>query len=213
VGGLEVVRCRLARGLSVLVPAHPDALLEALGEAEFRESDERMPYFAALWPAGAALACAVLAEGSLRGLRVLDLGCGVGAPGLAAARRGGRVTFLDWEPRALELVAAAARDQRLAPETLLAADWRRPPPLAPFDLVLAADVLYEARNVPAIAAFLDRHLAPGGLARIADPGRVHAEGLDAALATVGLSVEATRALAAAGGIEVTERRVRREAAS
>ncbi|MCA9321551.1 MAG: methyltransferase, partial [Planctomycetes bacterium] len=44
-----------------------------------------------------------LARGpSLVDMRVLDLGCGVGAVGLAAARRGARVSFFDWEERAAD---------------------------------------------------------------------------------------------------------------
>jgi predicted nicotinamide N-methyase len=45
---------------------------------------------------------------------------------------------------------------------------------APWDLVLAADVLYEARNVDELLALLPRLDATEVL--VADPGRPHAKG-------------------------------------
>lgn len=207
--GIPLVRRAVgASSLSVYVPAHPDALLEALTEEEFRASDERLPYFSTLWPAGESLALAVLDGPSLAERRVLDLGCGVGAAGLAALVRGGRVTFLDWEPRTLEVVRLAATAQHLPEPTLVAADWRRPPELGRFDLILAADVLYESRNVPAVAAFLAHHLEPAGEAWISDPGRPGAETLEGALGPHGLERGAMETLATrADGIVVHLHRV------
>ena len=54
------------------------------------------------------------------------------------------------------------------------ADWRRPEAFAAlgrFDLVLAADVLYEERNIAPIVELLRRLRTP---ALVADPGRRHA---------------------------------------
>jgi predicted nicotinamide N-methyase len=174
--------------LAVWVAREPDRLLEALDEQTFLATDERLPYFATLWPAGEALARAVLAGPALEGRKVLDLGCGVGAAGLAALARGAEVTCLDWEPRALDIVAFAARAQGLAPPRALACDWRRPPPLEGQDRILAADVLYEARNVRPVLAFVRDHLAPRGEAWLADPGRPHAEDLAQAAVAAGLAV-------------------------
>lgn len=189
VAGLEVARRPVAgTGLWVHVVRDQDALLEEMDDGAFAASDERMPYFGTLWPAGEALATRVAAEppGAWSGLRVLDLGCGVGAPGLAAARAGAAVTCLDWEARSLAFVEAAASAQGLSIEAAIVADWRRPPRLGVFDRVLAADVLYEARNVVPVATFLAAHLTADGEAWIAEPGRDHARALPAALLGAGL---------------------------
>lgn len=180
----------------VLVLADPDALLDSMDDESFSASDERMPYYALLWPSGLALAYAVAADDSWRGKRVLDLGCGVGAEGLAAARLGAEVTYLDWAPEAAVLVALTAKRLGLAAPRCVTADWRTPPAdLGRFDLVLAADVLYEARNAKPVAAFLAQHLAPRGEAWLADPGRLHARDFPAIAQEAGLSVVEVRRLA------------------
>lgn len=63
------------RELSVLRPADADALLDE----EAFEREERLPYWAELWPSGVALA-RLLSVRSLRGARVLELGSGLGLP-------------------------------------------------------------------------------------------------------------------------------------
>jgi hypothetical protein len=63
-----------------------------------------------------------------------------------------------------------------------------PPVLPPFDLILGADVLYERRNAPAIAAFLARHLRPEGEAWITDQGRPQAQEFPALLDKAGLEI-------------------------
>ena len=185
VAGLELEWRELApaadgRSLGLWVLCDPDVLLDQITEVEYYAHDERMPYFGAIWPSAESLVARLLADPPLAAcgapLDVLDLGCGLGACGFAAARRGARVTFMDWEPRALEIVEASALRQELpiARFDFVAADWRTPPRMGPFDRILGADVLYEERNAPAIADFLARHLKPGAQAWITDPNRPHA---------------------------------------
>ena len=52
-------------------------------------------------------------------------------------------------------------------------DWREPSAqgIGTFDLVLAADVLYERKNAAALADLVPKLLAPGGEAIFADPRR------------------------------------------
>jgi len=125
-----------------------------------------MPYWAELWPAGLALAGAL--PDRLDGLRIVDLGAGLGVPGLVAAARGAQVTAVDWAGEAVELLQANAARNGLE-LSAVHADWRSF--CGSFDLVLAADLLYEARNVEALVALLPA-LAPEVL--LAEPGRPHA---------------------------------------
>lgn len=194
-----LVEGRPPDGLGLFLPVDPDRLVEDLGDEEFLATDERIPYFATLWPSAICMAERVMAGPSLAGQRILDLGCGVGAVGLAAARREAQVTFLDWEPRALDIVALSLRALRLPDQERVAADWRTAPPLGSFDRLLAADVLYEPRNVDPVAQFLARHLRATGEAWLVDPSRKTAlERFPAALRKHGLETRAQETLTPAG---------------
>jgi predicted nicotinamide N-methyase len=158
--------------LQVLRPRDAEALLD---ERAF-EHEEYLPYWAELWPSGVALARRVAAR-ALRGARVLELGCGLGLPSLAAALAGGRVLATDWSPQAIELLRdnAARNDAELELEVV---DWQRPAPLlerAPWDLVLGADLLYERRNVAPLLELVPELLGERGELWLADPGRAPAD--------------------------------------
>jgi predicted nicotinamide N-methyase len=144
--------------LSLLRPVAPEALID---EDAFAH-DEFLPYWAELWPAATALAGAVPEH--LNGVRVVELGCGLGLPSLVAAARGAVVTSTDWAADAVELLTrnAARNGLELRAEVR---DWREPWPET-FDLALAADVLYEQRNVAPLHARL-RELAPVALVGLA----------------------------------------------
>jgi predicted nicotinamide N-methyase len=127
------------------------------------------PYWAVLWRSGVALA-RELDGRDLAGRRVVELGCGLGVPSIAAARAGASVLATDADPDALELLERNARANGVRLETAVV-DWAHPAALidrAPFDLVLAADVLYERPSVALLLALLPQ-LAPE--AWLADPGR------------------------------------------
>jgi predicted nicotinamide N-methyase len=136
--------------LSLLRPVSPDALLD---EEAFAR-DEFLPYWAELWPAATALAGALP---EVAGLRVGELGCGLGLPSLVAAARGATVTATDWAADAVELLRDNAARNGLALRADVR-DWREPWSER-FDIVMAADVLYERRNVEPLLARL-RELAP-----------------------------------------------------
>jgi predicted nicotinamide N-methyase len=181
--------------LGVYVLADPDALLDTMDQTSFAASDDRMPYYALLWPAGESLAAAVAEGPDLASRAVLDLGSGAGAVAFAAARRGARVTALDWAPEAEPLLRAGAAHLGLTIPRVVVCDWRKAPEdLGRFDLILAADVLYEARNAEPVARFLAAHLTDGGEAWLADPGRLHAEAFHDVAAAHGLRLLGARLL-------------------
>jgi predicted nicotinamide N-methyase len=165
---LELVETEVAVGdvrLSLLRPPDAEALID---ETRF-DVDEFLPYWAELWPSALALAEELLRR-DLEGLRVIELGCGLGLPSLIAAARGAKVLATDWAEEAVELLRRNAERNEVRLEALVI-DWRAPEPLlarGPFDLVLAADVLYERRYVDLLLELLPKL---GGEILLADPGR------------------------------------------
>jgi predicted nicotinamide N-methyase len=130
-----------------------------------------VPYWARPWAAGLALASA---PPPVAGARVLELGCGLGAPSIAAARAGADVVATDGSTDAVAFAAhGLALNETVA--TVAHADWAEHGEAlvagGPWDVVLAADVFYTAANVQTALRLLPRLLGPGGELRIADPGR------------------------------------------
>ncbi len=192
------------RGLVIARPDDPESLID---ESRFEE-DEFLPYWAELWPTGLALARHVAGLGP-RGKRVLELGCGLAVPSLAAALAGGDVLATDWAPEAVELVAvnAAANGLRVRGAVL---DWTSGKlPSARFDVVVAADVLYEERNTAPLLRVLGETVAPDGHALVADPGRRHAATFFEQAQTAGWAAQRLAAVGLpAGWIAALDRRAR-----
>ena len=187
--GFDVVEETVTAGphrFQVLKPRTADDLIS---EDEYAV-DERLPYWAELWPSGRVLADR-LAQRNLRGLNVVELGAGLAIPSLVAATRGARVLATDWYEPALAFMSVNAERLGLAVDTMFV-DWRDPPQAlldrAPFDLIVAADVLYEVRNAAPLAALLPRLLADDGEVIIADPRRPDAKSFLETLASTGWSI-------------------------
>jgi predicted nicotinamide N-methyase len=155
--------------LSILRPPSAEELID---EAAF-DQEEFLPYWAELWPSGLGLARHV-AGLELERRRVVELGCGLGLPSLAAALGGADVLATDWAEDAVSLLRRNAERNGAVLRTALVR-WDEPAPLldeAPWDLVLGADLLYEARNADQLAALLPRL---GGEVLLAEPGRPYAK--------------------------------------
>ena len=158
------------RTYSILKPANSDDLIR---EEDFVK-DERLPYWADVWPSSVILAGKLLElEGA--GRTALELGCGVGLSTLAATTAGFDVLSTDYYEDALDVTRANVfRNLGLSARTRLV-DWRNVPrDLGSFDLVFASDVLYEKEYALLLPIILCRVLKRGGIALVADPGRVAA---------------------------------------
>jgi predicted nicotinamide N-methyase len=139
---------------------------------------DHLPYWALLWPSGMALAEALLAHPEIvAGRRALELGCGLGVSATAALRVGATLVAADCFADALLFCRYnALRNAGRMPDTLLV-DWRTESGRAacvargPFEVVLAADVLYEAEDEAPLFDLIPRLLAPGGVFALAEPGR------------------------------------------
>ena len=159
------------RKLSLL---HPESADELIDEADF-ERDERLPYWADIWPSARILASYV-AQLDGKGRSLLELGCGAGLVATVATLAGFRVCATDYYEDALRFTAVnVAEHTGSLPETRLV-DWRAlPTDLGRFDFVVGSDVLYEREYGGLVARAMDITLSRNGEAVIADPGRIAAE--------------------------------------
>jgi predicted nicotinamide N-methyase len=159
--------------LRVTRPASIDQILDQAAS----DPEQNLPYWAELWPSGIALGAYLLHHRDLvHDKLVLELGCGVGITAAIALGIGAEVIATDYAPEALSLTRLTSlRHAGHEPETVQV-NWRdaEDPLLSGsrrFSVILAADVLYERRDIIPLLDLMDRMLEPDGLFLLAEPGR------------------------------------------
>ena len=155
-----------------------------------------MPYWAELWPASQMLAQTLIdrqAELPVKGT-ALEIGCGVGLSGIVALSLGYRVIFSDYDATAVDFAARNASANGFDNFETLPLDWRSPPNFQ-VPLILAADVIYEERNIEPLIAFIQTVLMPEGICLLSDPDRSTKGGFRYALKQTKLRVKQLSAIA------------------
>ena len=186
--GETVVETLTLGGQSIKLtrPKLPEKLLD-LGEVESAyHQDEYMPYWATLWPVARYLAEEVVSLQWPVGGKAIELGCGLGLPGIAALIKGMDVTFTDYDATALRFVEENTKSNGFGSVRTVLLDWRTPL-TETFDLILASDVIYEQRNVAPLVSSFSAMLAAGGTVILADQNRPHADELRDRLSRAGFS--------------------------
>jgi predicted nicotinamide N-methyase len=166
-----------------------ETLWAGIGEDEFG-GDERVPYWAEIWPASLLLAeWLARRSGDIQGKACLDLGCGLGLTAIIASRLGARVVGLDYEPAALAFARDNARLNNVPEPLFTLMDWRAPG-FAPraFDFMWGGDILYERRFYEPLRALFQTCLKPGGRIWLAEPVRSVSAPVWAELAAEGFGV-------------------------
>ena len=170
----RTVETRLRIADHELTLLHPASAEELIDEADF-ERDERLPYWADIWPSARVLAAHV-ARLPGAGRRLLELGCGAGLVATMAALTGFDVCASDYYEDALRFTRLNVAQHTGEELHTRLVDWRQmPTDLGRFDFVVGSDVLYERTYGPLVARAIDVTLKRDGEAIIADPGRIAAE--------------------------------------
>ena len=136
--------------------------------------DELCPYFGVCWPSSSALAQWLVEfhRETLRGKRVLELGCGLALPSFTAATLGAVTLATDNHPFVEEFFQRNWRHNGTQGVRFENLDWRAPGAKLPeVDWVMASDVLYDGQTADALADFLAAHLGDRARAAIVDPDR------------------------------------------
>ena len=178
------------RQFRLVLPTSIDVLLDHPATHDAFEQDEYMPYWAELWPSAMMLGRAIAQQTWPANMRALEVGCGLGLSGLVALALGMDVVFSDYDVAALDFAGRNARINGFDRFSLLPLDWRFPPDNLSVPLILAADVIYEERNIEPLVHLMSAVLSPEGECWLSDPDRPHKQSFQSALTAQGFRFEA-----------------------
>lgn len=130
------------------------------GRDPFKNVSE-FPFWIKLWESAMVLADVAATLPPSAGPRLLELGAGLGAPGLVAAAKGFQVTLSDFEQRILDFQRVSAAASGLKAEFRFI-DWTKPPALEPFDTIIGAEILFREELLAPLLSLFDKLLKPGG---------------------------------------------------
>jgi predicted nicotinamide N-methyase len=155
-------------------------------------SSATWPIFGVLWPAGIALA-QEMNRFPFAGMKILEVGCGIGLCSLVLQRRGANITASDYHPLAEEFLRFNSDLNGLAPIKYRTAPWAGAnPDLGRFDLIVGSDLLYEPGHPRLLATFLDQHAEAAARVILADPGRARCGQFSTKMAAEGYAMSEQR---------------------
>lgn len=173
----------------------PDGIAERAGI-----SSSTWSLFGNVWPSGMILAELIQVH-ELNGLRVLELGCGLGLASIVAHRRGADITASDYHPSARDFFAENVRLNHLPPMAFSLCDWAKlQPEMGNFDLIIGSDLLYEPDHPALLSAFIDLHSKATVEVIIIDPDRRQQREFTKSMEKLGYAYTMTR-----GTVEQIER--------
>jgi len=174
--------------LQLLKIADLDTLVDTISDDQFNV-DERLPYWAEIWPSAIALSRFIFKNPNLfPKRRILELGCGLGLTSMAIMlQQPAYFLCSDYEAEALQ----QARENFILNEIDLPhfqqLDWRDPQIHDSFDVIIASDILYEKRFFQPLLNLFKNYSAPRGTIIIAEPNRSIARDFFATLKARGYS--------------------------
>ena len=153
-------------------------------------ADERIPYWAELWPSAVGLATHLMKYPTLVDDRtVLEIGGGLGLPGLIAASLGAMATETDYLQDAVDFARKNAEINDIKNIHFKTFDWRKAEGSERFDVLLASDVAYERSQFDHLRNAFTHLVKPDGLILLSEPNRYIAEPFLKDISAAGYSME------------------------
>ena len=137
-------------------------LEEFLGGKDPFEDVSTFPFWVKLWDAAIILAYLLRQLPKKPGQTLLELGAGLGVPGLAAQAAGFTVTLSDYEKIILDFQRISAAASGLSQARSVMLDWLNPPELGRFSVLAGAEILFREEFFAPLLAVFKRYLAPDG---------------------------------------------------
>lgn len=148
-------------------------LLKAADLEEFLDGKDpfadvtEFPFWIRLWDAAMLLAYVLGSQPETQGKRLLELGAGLGAPGLAAAAAGYDVTISDYEDIIMDFQKVSAAASGLSGVDFAHLDWLDPPDIAPFDILAGAEILFRDEFFEPLLNVFKKYLKQDGMIYLA----------------------------------------------
>ena len=120
------------------------------------------PFWVKLWDAAIILAYLLRQLPNKPGQTLLELGAGLGVPGLAAQAAGFSVTLSDYEQIILDFERVSAAASGLPGARSVILDWLNPPDLGRFSVLAGAEILFREEFFEPLLAVFRQYLVPGG---------------------------------------------------
>lgn len=136
------------------------------GKDPFADVSE-FPFWIRLWDAAMILAYVLGSQSNTSGRRLLELGAGLGAPGLAAASAGFDVTISDYEDIIMDFQKVSAAASGLNGIHFSHLDWLNPPEMEPFDVLAGAEILFRDEFFQPLLNIFNTCLKPDGVIYLA----------------------------------------------
>jgi len=137
-------------------------LEQILGGKDPLKDVSEFPFWIRLWEAAIVLSEFVDGQKFAAGTSVLELGAGLGAPGLIAAACGCDVTISDYEEMILDFERVSAAASGLDNVEFAMLDWLNPPEMKQYDVILGAEILFRDEFFQPLLNIIDKALKPGG---------------------------------------------------
>ena len=158
---------------SLKMGGHTIRLLKVADLEQFLEGKDpledvsQFPFWIRLWDAAMILSYVLGAHTATGGKRLLELGAGLGAPGLAAAAAGFDVTLSDYEDIIMDFQKVSAAASGLTNVSFCHLDWLNPPDIEPFDVLAGAEILFRDEFFEPLLNIFKTCLKPDGMIYLA----------------------------------------------
>lgn len=125
------------------------------------------PFWIRLWEAAIVLSEFIAGLPRDQETTLLELGAGLGAPGLTAAAAGFQVTLTDYEEIILDFERINAAASKLRNVQFAMLDWLDPPDMPQYDVIVGAEILFREEFFEPLLNVLRKALKPEGVVYLA----------------------------------------------
>jgi predicted nicotinamide N-methyase len=166
IGELDVKVAQVERVDEMVYEIYPEAVTTH-GDA---------PVWMITWPASFGLAEYLLHTQSVKGLKVLELGCGTAATGIALSMGGADVVCTDYDSLTLSLARYNATYNGCTSLSVRFLDWYKPEIEGTFDLVVGSEVVYFEKSYSPLLSVLKQYARTDGQIVLSDQHRPQMKG-------------------------------------